>query len=405
MNASSRNKTQGPEKRAPDRSGAYDPGHLPESGTILLIVLFVSLAMSGLIFVGGLLLESSKNQAETQFRAVGQARSVARAGLIDAFSWYRRQSTQPVTQFAPILDLGADPPILDTEDPAVGLVRHFKISGNIWARYEVKKVDTKNPHLQVRDVSALRGLAGTGQAWYLASWGAVFRREDDQKGYKESPNRLLGTAQAFTEIRRMTLSPPGEAAINSARGDNVVLTTRTRVVGGDASAVVFPIGTGNVSAQGEISGSPALAPVAGYDDSPEAVFGVPYAQLKSLADDVYMNPSEFPSPMPQDSLLIVEGDLTFDDTRPLRGTGVIYVNGNVVVDASPRNFFNGMLYVTGNLLVRAPSIVRGTIVARGSIRVEGSGDYAEVEYDKKVLSALMVSMGQYRISKAMRFIE
>jgi len=406
MESPSRNKTQGPGKRAPDRSGARDPGHhLPESGTILLIVLFVSLAMSGLIFVGGLLLESSKNQAETEFRAVGQARSVARAGLIDAFSWYRRQSTQPVTEFAPILDLGADPPILDTEDPAIGLMRRFKISGNIWARYEVRKLDAKNPHLQVRDVSALRGLTGAGQVWYLASWGAVFRREDDQKGYKESPNRLLGTALAFTEIRRMTLSPPGEAAINSARGDNVVLTTRTRIVGSEGSGVVFPIGTGNVSAQGEISGSPALAPVADYDDSPEAVFGVPYAQLKSLADDVYTNPSEFPAPVPQDSLLIMEGDLTFNDTRPLRGSGVIYVDGNVVVDASPRNFFNGMLYVTGNLMVRAPSIVRGTIVARGSIRVEGSGDYAEIEYDKKVLSALMVSMGQYRISKAIRFVE
>jgi len=363
------------------------------------------MAMSGLIFVGGLLLDSYQAQAETEFRAVGQARNVARAGLIDAFSWYRRQSTQPVTVFAPIQDLNADPPILDTEDPAVGLVRQFQISGDIWARYEVKKLDTKNPHLQVRDVSALRGLTGSGQAWYLASWGAVFRRIDSQKGYKETPNQLLGTALAFTEIRRMTLSPPGDAALNSARGDNVVLTTRTRVVGGDGAGVVFPLGTGNVSAQGEISGSPALAPVSGYDDSTEAVFGVPYAQLKSLADDVLMNPAEFPSPVPRDSLLVMEGDLTFDDARPLRGTGVIYVDGNVVVDASPRNFFNGMLYVTGNLIVRAPSIFRGTIVARGSIRVEGSGDYAEVEYDKNVLSALMVSMGQYRISKAMRYIE
>jgi len=203
----------------------------------------------------------------------------------------------------------------------------------------------------------------------------------------------------------MTLAPPGEGALNASRGDRVTLTTRTRLIGGDGAAVVYPINTGNVSVQGEITGSPALAPVASYDASEVAVFGMPLAQLKSLADDIITNPAEFPSPIPRDSLLVMIGDLTLGDSLPLRGTGVVYVQGNVVVDSSPKNFFNGMLYITGNLTFRAPSLLRGTIVCRGTVLVEGRGDYAEIEYDKSVLSGLMVSMGQYRISKAIRFIE
>ena len=377
----------------------------PESGTILIIVLFISMAMAGLIFVGGLGLASYKAKSETEFRCLGQARNVARAGLIDAFSWFRRQSSQPVTAFAPVRDENADPPVLDTENPEIGLVRQFEISGDIWARYEVKKLDLKNPKLQVRDVSLFRGLTGLGQAWFLGSRGVVFRRVDEERDFNEKPNHVLGTAKAFTEIRRMTLAPPGEAALNASRGDRVTLTTRTRLIGGDGAAVVYPLGTGNVTVQGEISGSPALAPVASYDASEEAVFGMPLAQLKSLADDIITNPAEFPSPIPRDSLLIMQGDLTFNDLLPLRGTGVLYVQGNLVVDSSPKNFFNGMLYVTGNLTFRAPSLLRGTIVCRGTVCVEGSGDYAEIEYDSSVLSGLMVTMGQYRISKAIRFIE
>ncbi|MBN2490259.1 MAG: hypothetical protein JXQ29_05365 [Planctomycetes bacterium] len=376
-----------------------------DAGTILLIVLFVSMAMSGLIFVGGIVLGAYKTQAETEFRAVGQARNVARAGLVDAFSWFRRQASQPVSVFAPIREETADPPILDTEDPDLGIVRHFQISGDIWARYEVKRADPRNPLLEIRDVSLVRGLPGAGQAWHLAAWGAVFRRVDSNRAFNESPNRVLGTARAFTEIRRLSLSPPGDAAINAARGDRVLLGTRTRVIGNAGAGVVYPLGTGSVAASGEISGSPALAPIADYDGSVEAVFGVPYAELHSLADDVFQNGAAFPSPIPEESLLIMEGDLTFDDTRPLRGTGVIFVNGNLTVDSSPHNFFNGLIYATGSIVVRAPSVLRGSLIAGGTIRVEGSGDYAEIEYDKQVLAGLMISMGQYRISKAIRFVE
>jgi hypothetical protein len=407
---SDKTRIRGARRIVPTRTRQTIPRHFRqastrESGTILLIVLFVAVAMSGLIFVGGIVLASYKTRSETEFRALGQARNVARSGLIDAFSWFRRQTTQPVTQFAPVRDEESDPPVLDTEDPAVGLVRHFEISGDVWARYEVRKYDPNDPRLEVRDVSLLRGLPGHGQAWYLACWGTVYRRVNPENAFHEPPNRILGTARAFTEIRRITLAPPGQAAINARNGENVMLLYRSRVRGNEGAAVVFPLGTGEPIQQGEISGSPALAPVADYEDSPEAVFGVPYEQLKSLADDIITNPAEFPSPVPRESLLIVEGDVTFDNNKPLRGTGVVYVQGHCTVGASPHNFFNGLLYVEGDLVIRAPSLLRGSIVVTGTVEVLGSGDYAEIEYDQSVLNSLMVAVGQYRIARAMRFLD
>ena len=84
---------------------------------------------------------------------------------------------------------------------------------------------------------------------------------------------------------------------------------------------------------------------------------------------------------------------------------MIYVEGNVTIGPSPLNFFNGLLYVDGDVTISAPSVIRGSIIATGIVSVSGAGDYAEVEFDSGVLSALRLSMGQYRVSKAIRFAE
>lgn len=377
-----------------------------EQGSILVIVLFVSLAISGLIYAGGLGLGAARTQAETEFRVFGQARNVARAGLVDAFSWFRRQPSQPVSAFAPQRDDLADPPIRDTDDPAIGIVRSFRISGDIWGRYEVRHTD-KDTRLTARDVSSLRRLPGTGQAWSLAAVGTVYRNRDPNVAFDQSPNGILGSARAFTEIRRITMSPPAGAAINATSAASVSLGARSRIIGNEGAGVAIPSGTGSIGTSGELSGTPRWAGISpsSFEISVPRVFGVPVAELKSLADEVIADANKVPSPLPQEKLIVIETDVTFDDKRPLRGTGVLYVEGDLTIGASPLNFFNGLLYVDGDVTVRAPSVVRGSIVATGTVSVAGVGDYAEVEYDSGVLAALMLSMGQYRISKAIRFAE
>ncbi|MBN2489663.1 MAG: hypothetical protein JXQ29_02295 [Planctomycetes bacterium] len=374
-----------------------------EHGTILVVVMITAVAMFGLLLAGTVKISSYRTEAETAFRCEAQARNVARAGVIDGFSWFRRQPVQPVVDFAPLLDPGANPPVLDTEEPSVGIVREFQISGSTWARYEVRKVDPNRPEQAVRDLSALRGYAGQGQAWNLASWGLVFRKQDVARRYNEPPNQVLATAWAFTEIRRMTLSPPGEAAVCCSRGDRVVVGANSRVIGGEGTGIVFPPGTGTPAVSGELSGTTKTATLTDYNASIEHVFGVTLDELESLADEVAGGAATFPSPFPRQGLVVVKGDITFDYTTPLRGTGVVVVIGNVTVDASARNFFNGMLYVNGAVTFRAPSLLRGALIASGTVRTEGYGDVAEIEFDPGVLADLMMNMGQYRISRAIRY--
>jgi hypothetical protein len=57
--------------------------------------------------------------------------------------------------------------------------------------------------------------------------------------------------------------------------------------------------------------------------------------------------------------------------------------------------------VDGDLTVRAPTLLRGVVIVRGTTNVLGTGgDYVEVESDTGALGNLMTLMGQYRFSKS-----
>jgi len=57
----------------------------------------------------------------------------------------------------------------------------------------------------------------------------------------------------------------------------------------------------------------------------------------------------------------------------------------------------------GNLTVKAPSFIRGCVICEGNVVVTGQGDVAEIEYDPDVIASLQMNMGQYRVSKAIRY--
>jgi len=78
---------------------------------------------------------------------------------------------------------------------------------------------------------------------------------------------------------------------------------------------------------------------------------------------------------------------------------VVFVDGNLTVDSASNSFFTGFIYVTGNIDLRAPSLLRGAVVCN-SLEILGTGDFAEMGYDEGALHALMSSIGQYRLSKA-----
>jgi hypothetical protein len=368
-----------------------------------MAIFFTTLGL-GLILSGSLVMEAASKKSEVLFRLDGQARQFAEAGLNDAVSWFRRQATQPVTGFVPVLDELASPPVLDTDDPAVGIVRQFEISRGVWGRYEVRRfVPNVSPQEEeTMDISTQRGAVAAGTVWKLVSRGYVFRMVDSNLDFNERPNQVLGTEVMETEVRRMTLAPPAQAAICVAKASDCAINNRGRVLGGLGAGVAYPKDTGTVSVSGEVSGSPSRAAVDTYDDSLEAVFGVDEDTLRSLADDRIVSDAEFPSPISNNHILFVTSDLVFDAARPLKGTGIIYVNGNVTVSQGSNSFFNGLLYVDGNLTVNAPALLRGTFIVTGKVVIQGVGDYSEIEYDDGILNALMIEVGQYRVSSSVR---
>ena len=102
---------------------------------------------------------------------------------------------------------------------------------------------------------------------------------------------------------------------------------------------------------------------AAYDAAPNAVFGVSESEVRSLADDRITIDAQFPNPVPRNQVLFADCDLVFNAARPLRGSGIIYVRGNVTIASSSNTFFTGFIYLTGNLTMGAPSSINGLVMA------------------------------------------
>ncbi len=372
-----------------------------ERGIALILTLLLTVVGLSIVMAGTIVVEAFRRRTGTVFHQGVQADDFARAGLVEALSWFRRQTSQPVLAFAPQRDSGAVPPILDTDDPSVGLVREFEIGRGVWGRYELRKASVPGKRIPpVTDVSSQRGAPTPGTVWRLVSRGVVFRRRDPALPFDEPPNVVLGSAVLETEIQRMTLTPPVQAAVCLRRGDAGTVAAKGRVRGGVGAGLGFPQGTGSPVLSGEVFGSPPTAAVGAYDDSLPAVFGLSRGELRSLADDRIVDPAEFPAVIPNDAVLFCETSLTFDAAKPLKGSGIVYVEGDLTIAPGSNSFFSGFLYVTGNLTVAAPCLLRGTVVVLGGFRIEGSGDYAEIEYDDGLLNDLMVRVGRYRFSRA-----
>ncbi len=385
------------------------PGRGRPGGSALIMGLVFAMIAMSLMLAGLVAMKSNRLTGETWFRMRGQASAFAKAGLVEALSWFRKQSTQPVTTFAPKKDTTAVPPILDTDDPSIGLVREFEISGALWGRYEV-------PLTEVEDISASRGVtAGSGTVWKLVSRGIVFKRVSPSAPYNQAPNQVLARGKLVTEIRRFALTPPAKAAICSPQGSSITVSgTNAQIMGGSMPALAYLRNTGSPSISGStIQGGTYVIPPDPSDPVPsveeafgaEAVFGgVSEEDIRSMADLVVTSNSQFPSPVPPNSVVFADCDLTFSTAHPLKlsnGSAIIYVKGDVTINQGINPcYFSGFLYVTGDFSMRAASVIRGQVVVLGSASVSAAADTAEVDYDEAVLNVLMEEIGQYRISRA-----
>ncbi|MCA8948412.1 MAG: hypothetical protein KDE27_02855 [Planctomycetes bacterium] len=383
-----------------------------ERGVALVLAVIFTVIVLGITVSGAMILQSHRTMTKTSFVMHGQAMGFAKSGLIEALGWLRKQTSQPVTAFDPKLDTGVNPPIIETIEPDVGIVREFEITESIWGRYEVWKEWAADPdpvrlawrqQMECNDLSAVRASLTPGSIWRIRSLGYVFRRTDPNAAFNEAPNQVIGQEMAEVEVRRLALQPPGQAALCARTATQVRILTRGQVLGGSTAAgLYYESGTDPhvvTGASAVLSGSPSYASISPYDDSFDTVFGVSAEELVAMADNNVTNPNDFPSPVPVNTLVVCSADVTFDSTMPLAGTGIVVVLGDVRIDAGSYSNFSGLLYVEGNLWMREPSEIRGAVVVTGSVQVQGgTGDYARISYDDGILNALRQELGTYRLS-------
>jgi hypothetical protein len=397
------------------RPRSHGDEHAHERGYALILGLLFAIVVVGLTVAGASVLKAHRTKTRTNFVTHGQAAMFARSGLIEALAWLRKQASQPVLAFAPELDPGATPPVVDTIDPDIGIVREFQISGSVWGRYEVWKDWPGDPdaarllwreQFRCQDISAFRG-EPDGSLWKLVCIGYVYRRADPGAAFDVEPNQVLGRETMEVEVRRLAINPPGQSALCTRNGGTCIVQTKGRILGGSTGAgVYYRSGTGTPSVSGtgaSITGTPPTSAATVYDDTLRTVFGVGLEELRAVANYVVTDAAQFPSPVPANTIIVCEVPVTFTDTRPLLGTAVVICLDDVTVEANSNSTFNGMLYVGGDFVLRAPSEIAGATVVAGSVLVVGSADTASITFDDMVLDLLRLEIGSYRLSSSFAY--
>lgn len=264
--------------RSSSRPGAPRPT-AGEQGSILIWAMLFAIITSAMIVSHSTYMAANRREMNVRFEHATLSETFAKGGLTDSLTWFQRQPTQPVTSFAPKLEPNGDPPLLDTLDPTIGLVREFEVRGNIWARYEVRTEE-------VFDISTQRSLTTPGMVWDIGSRSFLFYRHDPTKPFDEGPNRVMATTYLRTELQGLPIVPPASAAIGVDDPMLVELGPNVDVLGEGGPAIAYPDGETAPTefGPGTLDG-PVVAQI-GYDAGVEEVFSMHSEQLRSLSDYV-----------------------------------------------------------------------------------------------------------------------
>jgi hypothetical protein len=334
------------------------------------------------------------------------AHQCARSGLTDAINWLRRQPRQPVVEFAPTQ--------ADSMDPGIGMVREFPITERLWGRFEVWRggaaveEDPSRRRLAVRDVSIDAGHPAPGAVWRLRCVGFVFARDRVDEPFDRNSAAVLCREVLEVDVARIGLRLPGEAALCVRDVTTLVVGNHARIDGGPSAVGIYggpvksgatPMAETRTGLRRGVRGSVTAASRDLFDDSVISVFGVGRRTLFAMADACVTDAGDFPSPLGANSLYCVDvPQLTCTTARPLRGSGILFVKGDLSIEPGSAARFDGLLYVDGDLVVHSSASFRGAVVVTGTVSIQGGRGTAELIYDDGVLRRLCDALGSYRMA-------
>ena len=393
-----------------------------DKGVALITTVVLLFAVMIIVLTGAQLISTSFKETKFHQNFVAEAENVARAGLVDTVSWFRRQgdvvrSGVPPTN--PTWEDGAFHPIqIDTDavhsatiDESIGLVKEYQLNEarTKWARYEIKRQqDTPDiDPLAVHDITHQRvpnHQKGEGLAWSIVSTGYVYRKISIGK-FTSPPDVIISKARVSTEIRRINLNNPACAVAVYDGGSggtyNVKVNKNGRILGGNNGIGCARYSGDNapsVDSNGILSGLPQ-SDTTSNDLSVISIFGVSELELKSMADryDVTVT-----TPMPDMSLIYIDGNATFDVSKPLRSSGILYIKGDLTIAELSNSLYSGLIYVTGDATIGTPCLIMGCLIVKGKLSLSSSGatDVAEICYDSQILVDVRNRVCQYRENKS-----
>ncbi len=352
----------------------------------------------------------SAKDTKHQLMTTAMADNIAKAGLTDAVSWFRKHMIVKGTGYYPNPDDAFYPrqSAGETEDEATGLVRNYMLNDQeqIWARYEIKRQpappEPYDTHA-VHDITDQRTNfpAGDGLVWYLESQGFIYKKVDPTKNYNVEPNRVLSKSRMSGEIRQLSMTLPVNAAVSCQIGSQVRVNNNGVIDGGTDGYGVARVsgGTAIKTGNGKIIGTPSAEFSGIATPSLNYVFGVAESELKGLADYLVTNVANLPASYPTIAFVFVEGDIEFNSAHKLVGGGILYVNGNLTLDSTANSLFSGLIYVTGTTTIEGPALVQGALVSLGGMTISGSGDVAEIDFDSSILTTVRQQLAYYREDK------
>src|SRR5262249_12504508 len=192
-----------------------------------------------------------------------------------------------------------------------------------------------------------------------------------------STSKVLVEQDLKTNFQRLGLVlPGGNAALNTGSASTVLIgngTDKARVQGGTYTGLAHACSGSSPSIScatitGDLAGSPVDSVVSPFNGTINSVFGVTQSELLGSADATYGNAAAMPASWTM-KLYVVTGDATFTTTKPLAGSGVLVVMGNLTIPAG--STFNGVIYVTGSYSQEGPSLVSGAVVSLGNVTMFG----------------------------------
>src|SRR3989339_66565 len=398
--------------------------HLAQPGSALVMVIILVFAIMIRVPLGANLIYESFRDSKRQLDTLGQAKNVPRAGLTDAIACLKKQQSQPVKTGVPPVKHGwvdgafdprfsTDTVLCDTFDESIGMVKEYALSesGNRWARYEVKRqtnpaISAWNPHA-VHDITSQRLYSGEqngqGLVWYIESAGYIYRKLDPGVAYNVTPNQMVSKAKVSTEIKRISLNLPAQCAciVNNGGGSaaadrKIKIQKNGRVIGGNSIGIGRNKGYEPYLYTGStVTGNPRWQVVT---DTPSVVyvFGVSTSDIKGMADYVVTGVTQLPNPMPDMSIIYIDGDAVFTSACPLRSSGILFVHGDLTVSDNSNSLYSGLIYVTGTATVYDPALLSGCLIAYSGLNLarSASTDVAEIDYDASILSSVRQQLCQ-----------